>query len=63
MAKNILPLIRPLNEIKADLEVKNEEANNDLDTSVCNDCEGYSVLCVSNGNQDSYSFYSVLADR
>ena len=41
----------------------NTEANNDLDTSVCNDCEGYSVLCVSNGNQDSYSFYSVLADR
>lgn len=32
MAKNILPLIRPLNEIKSDLDVKEfEEADTDLD--------------------------------
>ena len=39
------------------------ESNNDLNTSMCADCEGYSALCVSNGNRDSYSYYSLLAAR
>jgi len=41
----------------------NTGSNNDLNTSSCADCEGYSSLCVSNNNGDSYSFYNVLTDR
>ena len=38
-------------------------ANNDLTIGACAGCEGYSALCVSNSNQDSFSFYSVLRAR
>ena len=47
MAKNILPLIRPLEEIKADLEVKKfEEADTDLEILYAN-AEAYEELIQS----------------
>ncbi len=41
----------------------NTGSNNDLTTAACPKCEGYSALCVSNSNKDSFSFYSVLRAR
>jgi hypothetical protein len=41
----------------------NTGSNNDLSVASCPDCEGYSALCVSNSNNDSFSFYSVLWAR
>ena len=37
--------------------------NNDLTVAACAGCEGYLSLCVSNGAGNTYSFYSVIADR
>lgn len=37
--------------------------NSDLDVAACAACEGYSTLCVSNAAGDTYSFYTVAAER
>ncbi len=37
--------------------------NNDLTVATCPECDGYSTLCVSNSNRDSFGFYSVLIAR
>ncbi|MFP4097348.1 MAG: hypothetical protein ACLFP8_02850 [Alphaproteobacteria bacterium] len=39
------------------------EANRPLDISACEDCEGYSSMCVSNNNRDSFGFYTVLVGQ
>lgn len=41
----------------------NTGSNNDLTETACPDCEGYSTLCVSNSDKDSFSFYAVLRSR
>lgn len=46
MATNILPLIRPLNEIKAELEIKTEQAKTDLEI-ISDDAEAYEILIQS----------------
>ncbi len=46
MAKNILPLIRPLDEIKADLEIRTEEAETDLEI-LYDDAKAYEILVQS----------------
>ncbi len=37
--------------------------DNDLDIADCAGCEGYLSLCVSNAGADTFSYYSVVAER
>ncbi len=37
--------------------------NNNLTSAICAACDGYVTLCVSNSGVNTYSFYSIVAER
>lgn len=63
-----IPIINePLKEIFIDADFYNGDNVDDFTTegsgAICEDCEGYSSLCVQNQTGNIFAFYTVIADQ